>query len=82
YAEPDRVDPDAHGDQPQLAFGHGAHHCIGASLARAELQEALMVLSSRITCPHLEEGSEWAPQMGITGPKVLPIRFERRLRAD
>jgi cytochrome P450 len=62
----------------QIAFGHGAHHCLGAALARAELQESLIALTRRITCPKLEPGNEFLPPVGITGPTRLPISFGMR----
>ena len=34
-----------------LAFGHGVHHCLGAPLARMEMQIALPILFDR--CPTL-----------------------------
>ena len=37
--------------RPHLAFGHGIHSCVGAALARLELQIALPVLFAR--CPDL-----------------------------
>src|SRR5262249_48669349 len=39
YPNPDRLAPEQTMHTPHLAFGHGAHHCLGAALARAELQE-------------------------------------------
>lgn len=33
---------------PHLTFGHGAHYCIGASLARIELQEAFRQIPARL----------------------------------
>lgn len=62
--------------QPQLTFGSGIHYCLGASLARAELQEALPILARRM--PNLEIDGEvtWKPDgVAIWGPASLPIRF-------
>ena len=62
--------------QPQLTFGSGIHYCLGASLARAELQEALPILARRM--PNLEVDGEvlWKPDgVAIWGPASLPIRF-------
>ena len=78
YPRPDAFDPRANRGMPHLAFGHGAHFCIGAALARAELQEALVALTERITCPVVEEGAAWKPPVGIYGPDRLPITFTAR----
>jgi cytochrome P450 len=79
YPNADAVDPGRDGNAPpHLAFGHGAHHCLGAALARAELQEALAALTSRITCPTVGAGAAWKPPAGITGPVALPIAFAAR----
>lgn len=83
YPRPEDFDPAAHGEMPHLAFGHGAHYCLGAALARAELQEALAALTARIGCPRLEPGAEWRPPLGIHGPVRLPVGFvEVRRGAD
>jgi cytochrome P450 len=60
----------------QMTFGSGIHFCLGASLARAELQEALPLLARRM--PDLETFApiEWKPAtFGIWGPAVLPLAF-------
>ena len=75
YPHPEKLDPVQAGVAPHLAFGHGAHFCLGAALARAELQEALAALTARIGCPTLEDGARWRPPIGINGPEVLPIAF-------
>ena len=63
---------------PHVAFGHGPHHCIGAALARAELQEALAALTSRLGCPTIGADAVWRPPLGINGPERLPITFKAR----
>ncbi|HEX4336873.1 MAG TPA: cytochrome P450 [Polyangiaceae bacterium] len=78
FRNPESFDPEAHEAEPQLAFGHGAHYCVGAALARAELQESLIALSSAITCPRVGEDAEWSPPLGISGPTRLPIAFTAR----
>jgi cytochrome P450 len=50
-----------------LGFGFGAHHCLGAGLARLEVASALSVFAARF------------PDMAITGP--LTWRPNHRLRA-
>ncbi len=78
FPRPEEVNPARNGEVPHLAFGHGAHFCLGAALARAELQEGLAALTARITCPTLEDGAEWKPPVGINGPLRLPIAFATR----
>jgi cytochrome P450 len=78
FPEPDRIAVDANRDGVQIAFGQGAHHCLGAALARAELQESLIALAQRMTCPKLEPGAEYLPPIGINGPTALPISFSAR----
>ncbi len=78
FPNPDEFDPEANKKNAQMAFGHGAHFCLGAALARLELQESLVALSARIECPKVEEGATWLPPIGINGPLTLPIRFAAR----
>jgi cytochrome P450 len=48
FADPDAFDPARPSDGAHLSFGHGAHYCIGASLARTELRVALTSLFTRL----------------------------------
>ncbi|MEU8690166.1 cytochrome P450 [Streptomyces sp. NPDC048665] len=65
-------------EAPLLQFGAGPHHCLGAVLARAELGEALRALTARFGPPVVTDRIIWRPPMGITGPAVLPLRFDPR----
>jgi cytochrome P450 len=79
FARPDEIAP-RQNDAPHVGFGYGPHHCIGAALARAELQEALTALTARLECPTVGEGAVWKPPLGITGPERLSLTFARRAR--
>jgi pentalenolactone synthase len=46
FPDPDRFDVDRD-PNPHLSFGHGPHYCIGAGLARVELQEVFAALPAR-----------------------------------
>jgi cytochrome P450 len=62
--------------QPQLTFGSGIHYCLGAALARAELQEALPILAARMPDLALDGPVTWKPStVGIFGPEHLPVTF-------
>ena len=47
FPDPDKVDL-ARGSRKHLGFGHGLHHCIGADLARLEMQIVWTTLFQRI----------------------------------
>ena len=62
--------------QPQLTFGSGIHYCLGAALARAELQEALPILATRMPDLAVDGTIEWKPATtAIFGPVHLPVTF-------
>lgn len=63
--------------QSHLTFGAGIHYCLGAALAKAELQEALPLLAQRLPGVRIDGDVTWKPsQAGIFGPQQLPIAFE------
>ncbi len=61
------------GDTHHLGFGHGVHHCLGAPLARLELQEALRALATELPGLHLAGDIVWKTQMLVRGPRSMPI---------
>jgi cytochrome P450 len=62
---------------PQLTFGSGIHYCLGAALARAELQEALPLLAQRMPNLRLDGATTWKPDgVGIFGPATMPVAFD------
>jgi cytochrome P450 len=77
FTEPNRFDITRQGGAAQLTFGSGIHVCLGAALARAELQEALPLLARRMPGLRLDGEIAWKPNpVGIWGPERLPIAFE------
>ncbi|MER6029939.1 cytochrome P450 [Streptomyces sp. NPDC001851] len=56
-----------------LGFGHGVHHCLGAPLARLELQEAIGALVARFPRLHVAGDITWKTEMLVRGPRVMPV---------
>lgn len=77
FADPTTFDiTKERGGQPHLTFGSGIHYCLGAALARAELQEALPILARRLPDLTVDGEITWKPDsFGIWGPERLPLRF-------
>jgi cytochrome P450 len=63
------------GDAKPLTFGAGIHYCLGANLARAELEEALAFLPARMPGLALDGEPELGSVHGIYGLDSLPIRW-------
>jgi cytochrome P450 len=77
WDDPHRMDIErAPAGTSHMTLGWGVHHCLGAALARAELQEALPLLARRLPDIELDGVIEWKPpSVGIWGPSRLPLRF-------
>ena len=66
-------DPNKH-----LSFGHGVHFCLGAALARMEINSFFTELVPRITSIELAGEPETMATTFVGGLKHLPIRVELR----
>jgi len=60
-------------DTRLLTFGAGAHYCLGANLARAELEEALAFLAPRAPGLALDGPPQLGGVEGIYGIDKLPV---------
>ena len=79
FSDPDRFDI-SRAPANHLAFGVGVHHCLGAQLARLELQEAFRGLLGRM--PQLKlaipaEELRFKPGMALHSLRELPVRWGR-----
>jgi cytochrome P450 len=76
-ADPDRLDIHR-GTRHHVAFGFGAHQCLGQSLARVELQVAFGTLFRRIPALGLDapvDGLDFKPEGEVYGMGSLPVRW-------
>jgi cytochrome P450 len=59
-----------------LTFGAGIHYCVGANLARAEMQEGLAFLAERVSALALDGEPEFGTPSGIYGLDRLPLKLQ------
>ncbi len=75
FPDPDRLDV-GRTDNRHIAFGYSHHYCLGAYLARVELQSVLEAILRRL--PDLRLGDappEWAQSFPMRTLKSLPVAF-------
>ena len=74
FEAPDRFDirrsPNDH-----VAFGYGEHYCLGANLARMELQEIFRGIASRIDRMEMTDAPRRLRSNFINGVKEMRVRF-------
>jgi cytochrome P450 len=78
FDEPDRLDFTRASGSSHIGFGHGIHHCLGAQLARMELQVALGSLVTRLPELRLaipEPELVWKTGMLVRGLKKMPVTW-------
>lgn len=75
FGEPFAFDPDREKNQ-QIAFGFGAHVCLGQHLARMEMRILMEELLPRLKSLELAGEPARVQSVFVGGLKRLPIRFE------
>jgi len=72
FDDPDtfRVD---RGDRRHLAFGGGAHLCLGAPVARLEVAVTLRELARRFPTLRLAGEAAWRPRLAFRGRAAVPV---------
>jgi cytochrome P450 len=73
--DPERFDITISREDRLLTFGAGPHYCLGANLARAELEEALIFLAPRMPGLAVAGAAELGGVEGIYGINALPLRW-------
>ena len=72
FDDPDTLDV-GRADNPHISFGAGVHFCIGAPLARVELQASFGALLGRTSRLELGRPAQRRPEFVIRGLRELPV---------
>jgi cytochrome P450 len=81
HANRDGIEPDTFditAERPRarvLTFGAGIHYCVGANLARAEMEEAVAFVGERVRSVELDGEPVFGSASGIYGLESLPVRL-------
>ncbi len=74
FPDPDRIDW-ARAPNPHVAFGGGIHFCVGAPLARLELEIVLPILFERLPDLALAEPPRYRDSFHFHGLASLPVQW-------
>ncbi len=74
FEDPDRFDP-TRTDGGNVSFGAGIHFCLGAPLARLELEVALPILFERLPGLRLADTPRYANRYHFRGLEALPVAW-------
>jgi cytochrome P450 len=64
-----------------IAFGYGAHVCLGQHLAKMEIRSLYKELLSRLDTVELAGDPAWVEANFVSGLKRLPIRYSMKRKA-
>jgi cytochrome P450 len=76
FSDPMEFRPERVSEQRYLAFGRGAHICLGQHLARLQIAEGLNLIARRLANPRLAGEVGWRPFIAGGGVYSLPIAFD------
>jgi len=82
YPDPMRFNPEREQVNRHVAFGRGAHICLGMFIARAQLEEGLHLIAQRLTQPRAAGPVTWRPFLAAWGLRELPIAFTPAMAHD
>ncbi|MGH8929382.1 MAG: cytochrome P450 [Egibacteraceae bacterium] len=75
FADPDRLDFHR-ADHRHVGFGNGPHFCLGAPLARLEVEIAIGKLLRRLPGVRLDtDALQWRPKPALRGLESLPLVY-------
>lgn len=78
YSHPREFDLDRTEEMPHIAFGYGAHFCVGAQVARMDIEMVLRGLTQRFaTLGPMEFDPDWKAKSLTRGPKRMPVLWTR-----
>ncbi|MFJ8539707.1 aldehyde dehydrogenase family protein [Streptomyces sp. NPDC093591] len=75
FPDPDRLDLHRP-TSGHLAFGHGAHYCLGAHIGRMTAEAAVTTVLRRLPGLRLDGTPRWRPSMFERGLSVLPAAWD------
>ncbi len=76
FDDPLKFDPDRKHINRHVAFGRGAHICLGQHLAKTQIAEGLQQITQRMKNPRITGEIRWRPYLGVWGLRSLPLEFE------
>jgi cytochrome P450 len=72
FHDPDTIAPERPNASEHLAFGGGLHHCLGAPVARIQLQETLKALTETFTGLELG-GADYTRHPSLVFPSLVSL---------
>jgi cytochrome P450 family 142 subfamily A polypeptide 1 len=82
FPEPFKFDVRRNFETKHIAFGYGAHFCLGSNLARLEIRAVLEEMFDMIERFEFKPGTEveWVSSSFVRGPKTIPVLVKGKQR--